>query len=50
VAGAIVYWRAGERRRARDSAAVDDAVDEGRRAAHSLLEGADDDSAPFDQR
>jgi hypothetical protein len=50
VAGAIVYWRAGDRQRSRELAAeVDDGIREGRNAANALLTGTGDDSPPFDQ-
>jgi hypothetical protein len=50
VAGAIVYWRANDRRGRQLEADVDDGIAEGRQAAGGLLTGADDDSQPFDQR
>jgi hypothetical protein len=50
VAGAVVYWRAMERQRARQVAEVDEAVVEGREAAQRLLEDEDGTVRPFDQR
>jgi Flp pilus assembly protein TadB len=50
-AGAIVYWRAGERKRSRRAAdEIDDAILEGREAAAALMRGDDADPQPFDQR
>jgi hypothetical protein len=50
-AGAIVYWRAGERKRSRRAAdEIDDAILEGREAAAALMRGGDADPQPFDQR
>jgi hypothetical protein len=50
VAGAVVYWRATERQRARQAAAIDDAVVGGREAAQRLLDDEDGAVRPFDQR
>jgi Flp pilus assembly protein TadB len=51
VAGAIVYWRANERRRfQRQADEIDDAITEGRQAAEAMLSTSEADSQPFDQR
>jgi Flp pilus assembly protein TadB len=49
VAGAIVYWRANERRRSRDLAEIDAAVAEGRDAAETMLADSEAVEPPFDQ-
>jgi hypothetical protein len=50
-AGAIVYWRAGERKRSRRAGdEIDDAILEGREAAAALMRGGDAETQPFDQR
>jgi Flp pilus assembly protein TadB len=51
LAGAIVYWRAGERQRSRQRAdEIDLAVAQGREAADAALRGSEAHSQPFDQR
>ncbi|MGH7721656.1 MAG: hypothetical protein ACRENL_02320 [Candidatus Dormibacteria bacterium] len=51
MAGAIVYWRANERRRSREFAeGIDDAVAQGREAAGAVPAGSEADAPPFDQR
>jgi hypothetical protein len=50
VAGAIVYWRANDRRSRQLEAAIDDGIADGRQAAGELLQTADEDSQPFDHR
>jgi hypothetical protein len=51
VAGAIVYWRAGDRQRSRQLAdQVDAGIAEGREVAAAMLKTTDQPSKPFDQR